>query len=276
MSLVARLRLAFRQIVWLSAVILPISGLFSMYQLWPQYFHPTRPTWTTAFPWAMAHMVGGCIVVVIAVLIVAGRRVPDRARGWLKVNFVFMLAVMLRNRPDVGSALRGVGALTGVFARTETVCDLLSFSDFAGTSTCSAAPGGLGGVPGRPATACSERNVLREPGDPYARGTTAGENVWVHELAHTIMNVGLSDQDRLQIGQRFDAATTGGLWTGDYAVTNADEFFAEMSQVYFCANPAVPTFLHTHGINCSTALRDYDLPTFLLIDGIYRGTSDLR
>ena len=94
MSTVARLRLAFRQIVWLSAVILPISGLFSMYQLWPGYFSEGRSTWTTAFPWAMAHMIGGCIVVLIAVGIVAGRRVPDRARGWLKVNFVIMLAVM--------------------------------------------------------------------------------------------------------------------------------------------------------------------------------------
>ena len=94
MSTIARLRVAFRQVVWLSAVILPISGLFSMYHLWPGYLKPYGSGYSAAFPWAMSHMVGGCIVVFIAVAIVAGRRVPDRARGWLKVNFVIMLAVI--------------------------------------------------------------------------------------------------------------------------------------------------------------------------------------
>ena len=94
MSTVARLRVAFRQVVWLSAVILPVSGLFSMYRHWPEYIRPDRTAWSAAFYWSMAHMIGGCIVVVISVAIVAGRKVPDRARGWLKVNFVIMLAVM--------------------------------------------------------------------------------------------------------------------------------------------------------------------------------------
>jgi len=42
-----------------------------------------------------------------------------------------------------------------------------------------------------------------------------------------------------------------------FALTNADEFFAEMSQTYFCTNPAVPTHLH-NGVNCAGALRAYD------------------
>ena len=107
MSTVARLRLAFRQVVWIAAIILPISGLFSMYQLWPQYFRAERSSWTTAFPWVMSHMVGGCIVVLLSVAVVAGRRVPERARGWLKVNFVIMLAVMF-----VASASRHVRMFT--------------------------------------------------------------------------------------------------------------------------------------------------------------------
>jgi hypothetical protein len=157
------------------------------------------------------------------------------------------------------------------------VCDLPYFADLAGTPSCDAA-GGLGGVPGRPATACSERNVLKEPDDPFGRGTREdGENVCVHELGHTIMNVGLSDDDRTRIRERFEAALTEGIWDGDFALTNADEFFAEMSQTYFCANPEVPTFLHTHGINCAGELRVYDRETFRLIDGIYHHlAADLR
>ena len=188
----------------------------------------------------------------------------------------FMLGVMLRHRHDVGKVLRAAGALTAVFARSESVCDLPYFADLAETAVC-AEPGGLGGVPGRPATACSERNVLKEADDPFGRGTRAdGENVCVHELGHTIMNVGLSDADRDAIRERFEAVLTEGqLWTEDafgnptFALSNADEFWAEMTQTYFCANPAVSSFLH-NGINCADQLRTYDPVTFRLIDGIYR------
>ena len=49
-----------------------------------------------------------------------------------------------------------------------------------------------------------------------------------------------------------------------------------MTQAYFCANPEVPSFLHTHGINCDGELRDYDRVTFDLIHSIFRGAADLR
>lgn len=188
-----------------------------------------------------------------------------------------MLAVMLRARPDVVERLRQAGAVTAVFASSETVCDLDYFGDLKGLPICSSAPGGLGGVPGRPATGCSEKNVLRRKSDPYGRGSrTSGENVCVHELAHTIMNVGLTDQDREAIHSRYVAALAEHLWDGDSALQNADEFFAEMSQAYFCANPDVPAFLHTHGVNCSGRLAEFDSASFALVDSIYKSPADLR
>ena len=188
-----------------------------------------------------------------------------------------LLAMMLHYRTDVVDRLQLAGAVTAVFAKSESVCDLDYFADLAGQEICDTAVGGLGGVPGRPATACSEINVLRDPEDPFGRGTRPdGENVCVHELAHTIMNVGLSDEERQAIRVRFGEVLEDGLWTGDFAVTNADEFFAEMSQSYFCANPDIPAFLHLRGINCPRDLRSYDKDTFDLIDSIYRGSADLR
>jgi len=59
-------------------------------------------------------------------------------------------------------------------------------------------------------------------------------------------------------------------------MTNDDEFFAEMAQSYFCANPDIPAFLHTRGVNCAGDLRNYDERTFELIDGIFGGSADLR
>ena len=181
---------------------------------------------------------------------------------------------MLRERPDLSEILRSAGALTVVFSRDQNPCDLPYFSDLQGKPCQS--PGGLGGVPLRPATACSEKNLLRLPEDEFLRGTPEGENTCVHELAHTIMNVALMQTERDAIQTRYEAAREDGLWEGDFALTNADEFFAEMSQAYFCANPEIPVFLHTHGINCANELESYDPTTFTLIDSIYGRPVDLR
>jgi hypothetical protein len=187
-----------------------------------------------------------------------------------------MLAVMLRNRPDVGEELRKAGALTAVFARNETVCDLPYFADLPDRAKCRE-PGGLGGTRRRPATACSERNIMGSSDDHFGRGTRSnGENVCVHELAHTIMNVGLSQEERNQIERRYHVAGLTNLWTGDYALRDADEFFAEMSQSYFCANPASPGHVHTHVANCAAALAAYDPESYALVENIYRGAADLR
>ena len=102
-----------------------------------------------------------------------------------------------------------------------------------------------------------------------------GENVCVHELAHTIMNVGLSDADRQRIRTRFDRVKTTRRWQGDFALQNAEEFFAEMTQIYFCANPEIPVPLHTHGVNCELELRGYDPQTFQLLEDIYLHAADL-
>ncbi len=187
------------------------------------------------------------------------------------------LDAMLRYRPDVVASLRAAGALIAVFAEAETVCDLAYFDDLADRSICTTAPGGVGGVPGRPVTACSERNLLKLPSDQYGRGTREnGENVCVHEIAHLIMNVGLSDAERSEIRAQYARAKASGVWGTDYAMQNADEYFAEMSQAYFCSNPGVPTYLHATGVNCPYPLQQKDSESFALMERLYHGSTDLR
>lgn len=192
-----------------------------------------------------------------------------------------MLAAMLAYRPDVIEVLRAQGAVTTVFAPTENVCDTDYYGYLRGQAICFDARGGLGGVAGNPATACSELNVLSMPADPFARGTSRGENVCVHELAHTIMNVGLSDEDRLDILIRYDQVMqSDSLWirangTPTFARTNDHEFFAELTQVYFYANPVEDYFLH-NGVNGPDALLQYDPEAFILIDQIFVRPADLR
>ena len=182
-----------------------------------------------------------------------------------------MLREMLLGRPDVVDRLRRAGAIIGVFGRDETSCDLPYTSP---RDPCTL--GGLGGVRGNPFVLCAEANLMSDPQDRYNRGNPEGENVCVHELGHLIMNVGLTELERSRIRARFNAVRAQGRWSGDHAMENADEFFAEMTQSYFCANPSVATYLHTHTFNCPENLSEYDPETFALLDRIFRHTADLR
>jgi hypothetical protein len=209
-----------------------------------------------------------------SVYVTGDQSVPDEA---LKVASD-ELDAMLRHRPDLGAILRQYGTFTVVASRNERICDLPYFSQFDSALCKSYGEGGAGGVSGYPITACDEKNLLQEPDDPYQRGASSlGQNICVHELAHTIMNVGLSQGDRDRIDDRYLAAKQEGLWAGDYAMTNDLEFWAVMSQFYFSAGPNgtySPTFNHV--ANGPDALKQYDPATFALLDALYQGSTALR
>lgn len=209
------------------------------------------------------------------VYVTANQVVPDAAL----IDAGKILSAMLQHRPDLGAELRRSGAFTVVASRNETICDLPYFSQYREQANlCSQfGDGGAGGTARHPITACDERNLLDEPDDPYRRGAAqVGQNICVHELAHTIMNVGLSSSDISRIEECYQAANSSGLWSGDYAMTNAKEFWAVMSELYFNAGPNAPYSEFHHIANGPTALKLYDPATFALLDSIYQGSTDLQ
>ncbi len=184
------------------------------------------------------------------------------------------LAAMLRHRDDLAIILRTKGAFIAVFGHDQIACDISYIRD---SLDCKRYTGGWSATNAQPVSGCSERNLLREPDDPFHRGSKPDSvNNCVHVLALTILRLTLTGDERTAIENRYEAAKKQGLWAGDYAMENYEEFFAEMSQCYFSANVAVPRPLHSHGINGPEALRNYDPATFVLLDGIYRGATDLR
>ena len=88
----------------------------------------------------------------------------------------------------------------------------------------------MGGNP----TSCAEENLLGYPGTRYF-----GENIFVHEFAHGIMDIGIrhADPELLRkIRDAYRAAMNKGLWKGHYASTNANEYWAEGTQTWFWSN----------------------------------------
>ena len=66
-----------------------------------------------------------------------------------------------------------------------------------------------------------------------------GDNVTVHEFAHSIMNLGIVpiQPDFLaELTATYDAAVAADLWDGTFAATNIHEYWAEGVQSYFNAN----------------------------------------
>lgn len=183
-----------------------------------------------------------------------------------------ILAAMLAHRSDLVAKLRGDGALIAVTHGNETTCDTPYFAHFKESGPCY---GGGGGVPSSPATVCPESNLLRDASDPWHRDQ-GGENICVHELGHMVMNVAVTDADRQAIEARYSAVVAdGNLWNGTWAGTHGGgEFWAEVTQSYFCANPDEPGWLH-NGIDCADELKAYDPESFALVDGIYGGSANL-
>ena len=107
-----RARWMFKGLVWLSAVLLIVSGVLTSRKHWPAYtgaetgnviaMSPTgartladtpevlrRPGW-----WWAAHASTGTIAVVIALYLTTVRRPPDHPIGWMRLNLIVMMVVM--------------------------------------------------------------------------------------------------------------------------------------------------------------------------------------
>ena len=72
--------------------------------------------------------------------------------------------------------------------------------------------------------------------DPFG-----AESVTHHEFAHAIMNLAFTQHDRDTWSGIFRAAVAKHLFPGAFAMTSADEYWAELTQSYFSVNDEINT-----------------------------------
>jgi hypothetical protein len=188
--------------------------------------------------------------------VVSSGKVPDAAvqHAWSQVR------QMVSARPDVRAEMLRLRTRVAIMAVTEVTTDIPEHSDlntaFPGTDWDTRARG-LGATPSRPASSAAEENILCSAQDPYR-----GENILIHEFAHSMDLMGLRQvdstfQSRLQ--QAYNTAIAAGLWSNTYAATNKEEYWAEGVQSWFNVNLEAdpPNGIH-NSVNTRAELKVYD------------------
>jgi hypothetical protein len=188
-----------------------------------------------------------------------------RASDYALGEAAFLIDRMLAGRDDLRTALIRGRVRCAVMAAVERTTDIPEHADLTPREYWNRRARGLGATAARPAVSCGEENLLGFPGDPYQ-----GENILIHEFAHTIHEMGLRVIDPTFDG-RLTAAYKGarslGLFEGFYAATNAGEYWAEGVQSYFDCNG-------NHGPNRRVIatredLLGYDPSLVALIAGVF-------
>ena len=112
---------------------------------------------------------------------------------------------------------------------------------------------GVGGQPGCACTSVGEENLLMLAEDGFGE-----ESILVHEFAHGIMNLGLTEEQQDEVDKLYETATDDkrrgelgylGEASSTYMLQNPDEFWAEASQAWFGANAR-------RDVNCGLRTRD--------------------
>ncbi|GAX80570.1 hypothetical protein CEUSTIGMA_g8007.t1 [Chlamydomonas eustigma] len=144
-----------------------------------------------------------------------------------------LIKKMLNDCPQsVLDRLSSAGARVGIIGRHQLTTDIPEHSymkmtkggrDLDGTAR------GLGGTKQLPLTTCGEENLTMVDDRHYPM-----ENILIHELGHTVMNVGLNDEEQQAIHNCYVKARDNSMYTsGIYMISNADEYWAEGCQSWF-------------------------------------------
>ena len=180
------------------------------------------------------------------------------------------LGVLLRTYPrGPVPALNSQNNRVVLVARGERMSSIPEVFAAFGTSLDTRYWAGFGATSSLPITAGTEANLMDNFG---------AENVFIHEFAHTVMDMALSTVDpdfTRDLQAAYRNARAKSLWTDTYAISNLKEYWAEAVQTYFDANfegPVGSDGVHNN-INTRAELRAYDPLLYRLIHRIYVGNT---
>ena len=195
--------------------------------------------------------------------IVASEEVDDLALQ----QAYYIIANMLAPLPDVHKRLAENGHYIAIIGKEQEQTSLPEYSHM-DSAYWDARARGLGAGWGVLITSCGEENLLCLKQDRYF-----GENILVHEFAHTIhlSGQGLSyNQFNSNLSKLYYKARREGLWENTYAITNPEEYWAEGIQGYFNTNLSSPFPNGVHNkVDTREELAEYDPDLYKFIAEFY-------
>ncbi len=209
--------------------------------------------------------------------IVSSAKVPDQALFRARD----IIDEMLGNRPELLATIAGSGQVLAIAARSEVLTDIPGYHDiyerFPNVNfdwNERHRGGGISGGTISEPTVVWEQNVLCHENDVFPN-----EDILVHESAHTVLNLGIKQQERAteflaRLDAAYRSAMDSGLWAGAYAGENVDEYWAEGVQSWFGLNDwAIPANGVHNQINTRHELEAYDPALANLIREVFGETT---
>lgn len=200
--------------------------------------------------------------------IIASSDVADDALRQVKR----LVGEMLGNRPDIVKKFAENDVRVAVMVESSGVTELPELSDlyevFPGVDWDERIRGGgVGPTIARPVVAIAEEHLLCYDSDLFPF-----EDIFVHEFAHGILNLGVEllpggSEFRQRLETAYRDALDAGLWADTYAATNPDEYWAEGVQSWFDLNDP-PGWVHNE-IDTRQELEAYDPALATLIQEVF-------
>ena len=203
--------------------------------------------------------------------IVASSQVPNAALYRAEDIIDEILAL----RADLRATIAGRDVRVAIMAKSSVLTELPEFSDFTKFSPGVSwdertRGGGVGPTTHRPLVVIAEENLLCYESDvfPY-------EDIFVHEFAHAVLQMGVEEQQggsdfRRRLEAAYEDALTAGLWHETYAGENPDEYWAEGVQSWFGLNDP-PGPIHNE-IDTRPELEAYDPALAGLVREVFGNT----
>lgn len=145
-----------------------------------------------------------------------------------------LISNLLSSNEEIKKALVKKNLRVVIIAKNEFTTDVPEYRNLTPKSYWDHRARGLGGTPYIPVCSAAEENILGYVEDVYK-----GESILIHEFAHTIHELALSELDENfdeELKGLYQAALSRNLWKNTYAATNYKEYWAEGVQSYFDSN----------------------------------------
>ena len=179
---------------------------------------------------------------------------------------------MMKMRQDLFAEMIKQGTKVAIVAYGEGITQIPEYADldtvFPIAGGWDARARGLGATPTRPISSGADENLLCNGLDPYY-----GENIFLHEFAHSVEGMGIVFADpgfSAKIQAAYDNALATSLFANTYANDTVYEYWAEGVQDWFDVNlQAVPSDGIHNEINTRVELQTYDPALYSLISSIF-------